>query len=504
MRHPVVEFGVTAFRIGPFLIQELTHLLNLCLTCKAFPRCLKIEIVKPIFKSGLKTQFTNYRPISILPTISKVLERIIYNQLLAFLQINNSIYDFQFGFRTKHSTYMPVSLVYDYVTTSLLNKQAAIGIYLDLKKAFDTVHHEILLRKLVKYGISNDSLKIFKSYLSNRSQSTRLECFDVSSGLESITTGVPQGAILAPLLFSIYINDFHRISNIPKSYLFADDCALMLASDSLQSVEQTANSITPLIYDWLCANRLTLNVSKTYYQIYSHVDDKPDINISINSQKINRASTVRYLGVILDERLNWKAHIARTRNTVARNIGLISRAKYILNKPLLILLYQSLVLPYLSYCAFIWGSNYPTNLISINRIQKRIVRVIEGSHHRAESSPIFKKLELLKFTDLVVQQKLLIMHSFLNGYMPESYADNFEIWHPNRETRQILHFEQPFADYNYCAFSFKIACPQAWNEVIAPKIPNLADIPVTKQFFKKVLKKNIPRNVLNLLNLGKD
>ena len=144
--------------------------MNLCLYKNVFPKCLKIAVIKPIFKAGSKFEFTNYRPISILPSISKILERIIYNQLSEFLTANNSLYDYQFGFRKKHCTYMPVSILYDNITSSMANSQTPIAIYLDLKKAFDTVHHDILLQKLSKYGNGDETLNIFKSYLNERCQ----------------------------------------------------------------------------------------------------------------------------------------------------------------------------------------------------------------------------------------------------------------------------------------------------------------------------------------------
>ena len=475
-------------KLSPYIITEITHLMNLCLTKKVFPKCLKIAQIKPIFKAGSKFMFTNYRPISILPTFSKILERIMYNQLSQYLNDNNILYDNQFGFRKNHSTYMPVSMLYDHATLGMSKGQTPVAIFLDLRKAFDTVHHAILLRKMQKYGVGGDTLNIFKSYLEERTQILKLGSLGVTSSPEPVTIGVPQGSIIGPLLFSVYINDMHRISDKFKLYNFADDSVLTFVEDDLENTKQTIATVTPLIFKWLCANRLSLNTSKTFYQIYSHLDNKPNINIEFNGQQINRSKLVRYLGITIEEPLTWKAHIKRTYNTVSRNIGLITRARSYLDKKTMLTLYHAIVLPYLSYGAFIWGSTYPSNLTCLIMIQKRIIRRIDNAYHRAPSSPIFKKLNLLKITDIITQQQLLILHKILTGNMPLSYASFFNLWVPNRETRQVIHFAQPFAELNYRKFSFTVACPRAWNNIIASKIPDLADVPISKYLFKKITK----------------
>ena len=213
-------------KLSPFIISEITHLMNICIRCRIFPKCLKVALIRPLHKTGQKSLFTNYRPISILPTISKILERIICNQLVEYLTFNGTMYDYQFGFRKLHSTYMPVALMHDYITSNLTKRLKTAGLFLDLKKAFDTVDHSILLKKMEKYGITGDALKLFESYLSDRFQTTQIESFNTKSNPHQIKVGVPQGSILGPVLFSIYINDMFKISNIPQFYLYADDTAL--------------------------------------------------------------------------------------------------------------------------------------------------------------------------------------------------------------------------------------------------------------------------------------
>lgn len=481
-------------KLAPHLINEITYLMNLCLESQTFPDILKVAIVKPLFKSGMTNDFGNYRPISILPVLSKVLERILHSQLSDFLEQNNVLYDYQFGFRKLHSTFMPISLIHDQITSSLSKNKSCVGIYLDLKKAFDTVDHEILLKKMSRYGIQNDSLQIFRSYLRNRIQITRLDDLNIMSQPENICVGVPQGSILGPILFTIYINDIYKSSLVPRYFLFADDTSIFFSGKSLSDVEHKVNQELPLICAWLCSNRLSLNTSKTFYQIYSVGDKKPDISIYLNQTQINRSESVKYLGVNMDENLKWKTHITKTCNTLRRNIGVIARARFMLNNKTLLLLYNSLILPYLSYNACIWGTNFETNLSKVINLQKRIIRLIDSAEPRATSSPIFKRLNLLKFPDIVNQQKIMILHSFIHGKLPTVFSNLFQLHTSTRFTRRVVHFQETAAETVYRSFALPLNCPRLWNDTIATQIPDLEDIPFSKSFFKKVTKRLLTSN----------
>ena len=215
----------TQILVGTYsnIIEHLTFFFNLCLHSAVFPDLLKIAIIKPIYKSGSKEEFTNYRPISLLPILSKVLEKIIYKNISSFLESNNILTPFQFGFRKKHSTYMPLAKIYEDISKSLQNKEIIFGLYLDLKKAFDTVNIDILLQKLNHVGIQGDLYNLIKSYLTERFQITRVN--DTNSDKNMIKIGVPQGSILGPLLFLIYINDITNVSKDANFFLFADDTA---------------------------------------------------------------------------------------------------------------------------------------------------------------------------------------------------------------------------------------------------------------------------------------
>ena len=191
------------------IINHIVHLVNCCLLAGVFPKKLKIAVVKPIFKSGEHANMNNYRPISILPYLSKILEKIIHHRMMNHISNNNILSPSQFGFRRGHSTYMPLLILQDTITKGFEHNKFTCGLYLDLKKAFDTVEHKILFSKLHAYGFSGIFLNLLESYLTDRYQC--VEYLNIQSSMQKINIGVPQGSILGPLLFILYINDLPNV-----------------------------------------------------------------------------------------------------------------------------------------------------------------------------------------------------------------------------------------------------------------------------------------------------
>ena len=243
------------------IAKPLSHIINLSFSFGIVPDQLEISRVIPLFKSGSKSSFDNYRPISILPSFSKILEKAFYNRLYSYLTESNILCSNQYGFRKGYSTAFALIDLHDKVSAALDNKKLAVGLFMDLSKAFDTVNYDILFMKLYHYGIRGVALDWIKSYLSNRFQFVQSN--NSASSLEKINCGVPQGSILGPLFFLIYINDICNVSSLAKVILFADDTNLLFSNNDPYELIKTLNSEIPKFSHWLTVNKLTLNIDKT-------------------------------------------------------------------------------------------------------------------------------------------------------------------------------------------------------------------------------------------------
>ena len=273
------------------LSYPLSYLCNLSFSESIVPDLMKIARVIPVYKSGSHTDMSNYRPISLLLIFHKLLEKLMHKRLINFLNKNSTLNEHQFGFKNNRSTVQAILLIADKIQRAIEDKKISCGIFLDLSKAFDTVQHDILINKLEHYGARGIANNWFRSYLSNRKQFVTIG--SKSSEQKPLTCGVPQGSVFGPLLFILYINDFNKASSVLDLHLFADDSNLFYSNKNLQSIETIVNNELSKIHEWLCANRLSLNASKTKYVLFHPA-------LHLNNKRISETKSIKYLGILID------------------------------------------------------------------------------------------------------------------------------------------------------------------------------------------------------------
>ena len=299
-------------------------------------------------------------------------------------------------------------------------------------------------------------------------------------------------------MFTLYINDIYKSCEEAKILLFADDTAVLYAASTLEELQSKISRSFPKISTWLHADRLSLYIAKTFCQIYSE-DRSTELQISVRNSQLRRASAAKYLGVLIDEDLKLKSHFAKVTGPCSRTLGILYRSSYHLNKTLLLLLYKNaLILPQLSYCAVIWGSNYETTLKLLIIMQKRAIRLIVGARPLSHISPLFRELRILKLPDLVNYQILLVMHDYLYERLPQPLV-KFTRNESNRPVRNVKHFKESvpgssgenilnYRITNYRQFVLFCRGPTLWNNLIATKMPNIKDVPPSKTLFEKCIK----------------
>ncbi len=401
--------------------KPLTLIINQSLSTGIFPDTLKLAKVKPIYKKGNKSSLNNYRPISLLPTISKVFERVLYTQIYQYFNTNNLLSDQQYGFREKHSTELATIKLIDKIIKDMDNTKTLktpLTVFLDLSKAFDTLDFDILLYKLRYYGIVGTPLTLIKSYLTNRHQYVNYN--NCNSDILEIKTGIPQGSILGPLFFSIYINDIIHSSNIFSFLMYADDTTLYCTLEDFpnNNLVNSINSELNKINIWLKINKLTLNVEKTKSMLFHKRRKVNPIKLSINNSTIDQVPQFCFLGVLLDDTLSWNNHIAMITNKLSKINGILHRLKYIFPKNILLTIYKSLFVPYINFGSLVWG----TKIERIETMQKRAIRTITHSHYIAHTEPLLKELQLLNVKDMFSLKILNFLHKLAHNDLP-SYFD---------------------------------------------------------------------------------
>lgn len=377
------------------LSPVLSFIFNLCLSTGTFPTNMQRARVTVIFKSGNRNSFSNYRPISILPVISKGLEKIIFKRVSCFCQKHSLLSPKQFGFRSGMSTEMPLLTQKEFILTGFENKLLTLGVYIDFSKAFDRINHRILAVKLEHYGFRGISLGLLMSYLKHRKQCVVID--ENRSSLLEITSGVPQGSILGPLLFNIYVNDITKLNKNAECIMYADDTTLLLQSTNVHDLTYAANIELLEILKWTEINCLEINGSKTKAVLFTPVQNIVNRNLSLHlgSENIEVVQEVKTLGVIFHQHLNWNTQVDHVAKRLSKACGVLCKFRQVLPSKVKLLLYNSMFAPHINYCNLVWGNTSQGNINKLVLLQKKAIRHIANASYDAHTAELFQTLNVL-------------------------------------------------------------------------------------------------------------
>ena len=495
------------YGISPYLVKissekikdQLALIFNASFEQGIVPEHLKCGLIHPIHKGDSKFLCSNYRPISILPIFSKILEKLMHKRLTSFLEKFELLYNHQFGFQKGKSTEHAILDLNFNIIKALEKKEKACTIFLDFAKAFDTVNHKILLSKLEHFGIRGIPLNWFRSYLANRQQCVKIG--QQISDYETVKCGVPQGSVLGPLLFLIYINDIAFSNKKVSFHLFADDTCLFYSHKSYNQLEADLNTALDNIANWLKANKLTLNVKKSNLILYDarkNLKYNPNVKICIENNELEQKDSAKYLGVYFDKRLSWDVQLNYTNAKLSRGIGILKKLRKYVQENILKNLFNSFIKPYIEYGTLAWGAATNNHLGKINLSIKRSIRTIlfkdklDSVKLCYESvKPYYEYLNILPLLDNIKLLQGKFMWNLINDNLPKPLIEHFPLKYNeainNQQKRLIIPYHRTAIGKRSLSYSGHVL----WNQDIPENIKNKkSDKSFVKAYKQYLLNKN--------------
>lgn len=413
---------------APVIVDTLTYIYNLCIDQCYFPSAFKQAKVVPLFKSGATSDPANYRPISILSPLSKPLEKHMNKYILEHLNSNDLLHPNQSGFRKDHSCHTALTQLVDKWLLSINNNEFCGAVFVDFAKAFDVIDHKLLVKKLGLYGLSSKSLNLVTSFLTNRQQSVHANSF--TSDIQSLKYGVPQGSVLGPLLFSVYINDLPLfIESICE--LFADDTSIHSSSKNLTTLSGELQRSIDKLTEWSELNHMSLNPTKTKCMLITTRQKRQLLPstlppLCVNNQLVEEVESHKVLGVTIDNNLSWSHHINALCKTTSKKVFQLTKIKHFLNLYTRKLFFQAHIQSSMDYASTLWDSSSANTLKPLVSLHKRAVKAVLLKSTTLTKTD-YKQLEFLPLKQRFTYNKGVIMHRLASGSGPPALTSKFEI-----------------------------------------------------------------------------
>lgn len=456
------------------LISPLTKLINRCLSSGSYPKCLKISKVIPIHKKGSRDDLNNFRPISLVPVISKVVEKVMADQITKYFESNSLFSAAQFGFRKSKSTTDAIVDLVKFVVETFEKKEYCLTSFIDLTKAFDCVPHDRLLDKLKSYGFNDNAVELVTSFLTDRFQMVFVD--GTYSIMRPIKIGVPQGSTLGPTLFIIFINDFAECVPEAKTILFVDDTTLALKSSDPYSLLELSRVLRSRALNWFSVNGLCVNEDKTQELMFS---------LRKHDVVTGEADSVRFLGVHLDSTLTWGTHIDSLAAKLSSNIFALRILAFSLSSEVLRSVYFAMIESHLKYGVLLWGGS--SHAGTVFRLQRRAVRILGGLGYRDCCRNTFKDLNLLTFPSIFILENLLYAHKNKINFQAQSDIHDY-----NTRNKSLIRKD-------FLRLSRSQHCPEFCSVSLYNKLPGGVKI-MSVRHFRIAVKHMLTKRVLYSIN----
>uniref|UniRef100_A0A1Y1M4P4 Reverse transcriptase domain-containing protein n=1 Tax=Photinus pyralis TaxID=7054 RepID=A0A1Y1M4P4_PHOPY len=443
-------FDLTASIIKSMLnviLIPLTKVINACIRESTYPIQLKVSRVVPLHKGGDQDVLSNYRPLSVTPVFSKIFEKALKNQIADYFETNKLFSISQHGFREQKSTSTAILQLTNTIITCFEANDFCVANFLDLTKAFDCVNHEILLNKLAIYKFTGKSIALLKSYLSTRTQYVHFN--NKKSAYQQINTGVPQGSVLGPILFLIYINDMPFLTQSDNVILYADDTTLLSRCHELKDDNQFIENIE----EWLLNNRLKINQTKTEKRIFT----------LRHSHNAENSTQIKFLGVTLDQKLNWTAHCSQVAVKLSKACYLLRCLKSVVSRDVVITAYYGYFHSIMCYAIITWG--HASGVKRIFSIQRRAIRIVTDLDYRTCCKHKFIELGILTIPCIYILNCILHVATNLSTYRLRNLSYEYDTRNKNNIRSNQLRLNTSKNCSHYYGIQFYNKLPQSYRSL---------------------------------------